>query len=160
MIGSFVGALIALAARVADRIEKRDKREEARDLRPMVEALAHSRAQLIDHIELLERELATERHMSAHWLGEAQRLIRERRQQEAVLANADLNRAMAQQNMALYQQQALAQQSQQAQFTNALAQAQNQQAFANEHWCNCVPSRAQVWGASHGLVNQLNRGDE
>ena len=32
--------------------------------------------------------------------------------------------------------------------------AQQMQNF--EGFCNCVPSRAQVWGAQHGLVQQLN----
>jgi acetyl-CoA acetyltransferase len=152
MIGSFVGALLGIVARVADRIEKKDKTDHAAvalSLRRAVEALARSRALLVDHIELLERELATERRMSAHWLGEAQRLIRDDRRREAVLAPQMAQ--SYQQNMALYQ---LAQAQQ-----NALAQ-QNQQLGAQNLdagiWCNCVPSRAQVWGAQGGLVRQLN----
>jgi len=157
MIGSFVGALIALAARVADkgagqiaanRCKSEDEQRTNTDrMQALVDGLIRSRAQLIDHIELLERELATERHMSAHWLAEAQRLIREARAQR----QADINHAQAQQNSLLahaqcYQQQPLAQQ----------LGAQNLDAGI---WCNCVPSRAQVWGASHSLVNQLNRGE-
>jgi hypothetical protein len=149
-------ALVPAAKRArriaADRCKSEDEQRTNTDrmqaLVHEVEALASSRAQLLDHIELLERELAAERQMSAHWLAEAQRLIRDRR---------------AQQDMALYQQQALLGQSQSCQQQafaqyNPLAQ-QNQQLGASLNARNCVPSRAQVWGAQHGLVNRLNQGD-
>ena len=138
-----IGAVGALVPALAARRDKSDVGDKTHprfiagydaglnDGRRAVDQLVRSRAQLVDAIELLERELAAERRMSAHWLAEAQRLIGEARER----------RERQQQAMAQY---------------NPLAQAQDQQAFANPLWCNCVPSRAQVWGARQGLVQQLN----
>jgi hypothetical protein len=130
-----------------------------KDGRRAVDGLVRSRAQLVDHIELLERELSLERQMSAHWLAEAQRLIRDNRDWRAYQPQQDPRQALAQADA---QAQALTRyaQMQQAQQTMALALAQAQQnAQQDGSFCNCVPSRAQVWGASQGLVQQLNRGD-
>jgi hypothetical protein len=156
-----IGALVALVpaakrarqlAAIGCKLED-EHRTNAYLMQALVDGLMRSRAQLVDHIELLERELATERQMSAHWLAEAQGLIRERRRQD----EAEADRAQAQFAQQSQSYQDTTQQQQQAQ-QNLLAQAQNQQAFAQAR-CNCVPSRAQVWGAQHGLVNQLNRGE-
>jgi phage shock protein A len=169
LTGTLIGALVALVPALAARRDKTDRTAiddkthprfiagydaGLKDGRRAVEPLHRSRAQLIGHIELLERELAAERQMSAHWLAEAQRLIRENRRQEA---------AVLAPQMALYQQQAACSQQAQTQMQqhqqhqqNLAALGQQQLAFAQNQFCNCVPSRAQVWGAQHGLVQSLN----
>jgi hypothetical protein len=121
--------------------------------------------ELEGYISELERELAAERNLSTHWIGEAARLARENREQRACQPQQDprqaLEQAMAQQQAAWAQQQAetrafydqvaYAQQAQQ----NHLSQL-GEPLQQSGLWCNCVPSRAQVWGAQHGLVQQLN----
>lgn len=125
---TIVGAFLAVIARAKP---ERTKAEEE------VEHLRRSHARLIDHIERLERELALAQRVVEHWRGEAQRLARlnrEERERDDGF-NAQMQQAQAQQALAIYNQQAAA------------------------HWqgaCNCVPSRAQVWGAENGLVQQLN----
>ena len=129
---TIVGALLAVVARpqaVGVRLEKQERTKEERE----IGHLARSHARLVDHIERLERELALAQELLAHWRDEAARLARENHER----------RAMAQYNAIMAQQQ----QAQQ----NALGQESVCQGF-----CNCVPSRAQIWGAQHGLVQQLN----
>ena len=135
---TIVGALLAVVGRpqpAGARIEKE------------IGHLRRSHARLIDHIERLERELALTQELLAHWRGEAARLARQNRK-ERETPQYDANMA---------QQQFLQAQAQQAQQTIACAQ---QNALGQESvyqgFCNCVPSRAQVWGAQHGLVQQLN----
>lgn len=140
---TIVGALLAVVAR-----PKQEQRE--------VEHLRRSHARLIDHIERLERELALTQELLAHWRNEAARLAREnreRREQSSQTLYAQYHSALQQELIG--QQQFSRQQG--------LLQAQNQQLAACapqmqtfEGFCNCVPSRSQVWGASHGLVQQLN----
>jgi hypothetical protein len=132
-------------------------------LRTENERLTRSHARLVDHIETLEREILLEQHISTHWKEEAERLakhsiasrLRAEAQEQAALMRqyqglqpmrpADGRQALAQAqtNAALAQQHQLA----------AMGQAQNLQAQyaglqgAYQGFCNCVPSRAQVWGA-------------
>jgi hypothetical protein len=132
---------------------------EVERLRTEVERLTRSHARLLDHIETLEREFLIEQHISTHWKAEAERLAKhsvalrqraEAQEQQALMMRqyqglqptprwAEMNGrsamayAQAQQNLANQQQFA------------AMGQAQTQQqAFGG--FCNCVPSRAQVWG--------------
>ena len=111
------------------------------------ERLTRSHARLvdhIDHIETLEREILLEQHICAHWKEEAERLAKhaiasrlraETQEQQALMARyQDWQPLPAnplagpQQNLANYANQAQTQ----------------QQAYAG--FCNCVPSRVQVWG--------------
>ena len=125
--------------------------------------LTRSTARLVDHIETLEREILIEQHISSHWKAEAERQARQsreaREQGELLRATPELDaQYRAQQQLASQQMQAQAQ-AQQAQAQQAFYQQQNlanQQAGlaqyaglqgAFEGFCNCVPSRAQVWGA-------------
>jgi hypothetical protein len=112
--------------------------------------LTRSTARLVDHIEALERELLIEQHISTHWKAEAERQARQSREaREAREArqhaqaqglqawNGGAPGAQAQMNAAMAQQQQL------ADYAN---QAQGLQQNAYGGFCNCVPSRAQVWG--------------
>ena len=142
---TIVGALLAVVARPmkehpSDRLEKVVAR---------VEQLTRSQAKLVDHIERLERELALAQGVLEHWRDEAARLARQNREQRDMMYAAMAQQAQAQQNSA-YQQ---AQQNHLSQLGEPLQQLQYAQ--QNSLWCNCVPSRAQVWG-QHGLVQQLN----
>jgi hypothetical protein len=140
---TIVGALLAVVGRPQPAGARPEKQERE------IGHLARSHARLIDHIERLERELALTQELLAHWRAEAARLARENRENRA---GAMVQAAIAQQTMAAAQQQ-------QAQNQNMAyaQQALNQQLSASfEGFCNCVPSRAQVWGAQHGLVQQLN----
>ena len=140
---ALVGALVALMPpALFDDKKKRDRE---------VEHLRRSHAQLIDHIERLERELAMEQSMVAHWREEARRIaMMTRESREAAEAR---RHAQAQQVNQLLGQHHYQQQQLNAQ--NALAQQQQ----GYQGWCNCVPSRAQVWGSQNGLVQALNRGE-
>jgi hypothetical protein len=144
IIGALVALVPALAARrrlAAIGCKLEDEHRTSTDrMQALVDGLVRASAQLVDHIELLERELATERQMSAHWRASARR-----RQDEAEVNVQAYYLQQLQQNALAQPQHQLGQQFAQA----------NQQAFQ----CNCVPSRAQVWGAQHGLVHQLNRGE-
>jgi hypothetical protein len=174
LIGTAIGALVALLPRpTLDKADARfiagydaglkDGRREAKDAQVEVERLTRSHARLVDHIETLEREILLEQHISTHWKEEAERLakhsiasrLRAEAQEQAALMRqyqglqpmrpADGRQALAQAqtNAALAQQHQLA----------AMGQAQNLQAQyaglqgAYQGFCNCVPSRAQVWGA-------------
>lgn len=143
---TIVGALLAVVARPMkehpwDRLEKVVAR---------VEQLTRSQAKLVDHIERLERELALAQGLLEHWRDEAARLARQNREQRAMMCAAMGQQAQAQQNSAYQQAQ---QQNHLSQLDEPLQQLQYAQ--QNSLWCNCVPSRAQVWG-QHGLVQQLN----
>jgi hypothetical protein len=139
--------------------------------------LRRSHARLVDHIETLEREILLEQHICAHWKEEAERLARQSREaREAREQQARLALQAHLQALALEQQAPMAQrqnplptpswaemngrnamayaQAQSAQQQNlalaqqhqlAMNQVNQQQAFG---FCNCVPSRAQVWGAA------------
>jgi hypothetical protein len=165
LIGTAIGALVALLPRPSlDKADARfiagydaglkDGRREAKDAEVEVERLTRSHARLLDHIETLEREFLIEQHISTHWRAEAERLAKhsvalrqrgEAQEQQALMMRqyqglqpmppADGRQALAQaqQNAALGQQFA------------AMGQAQTQQQ-AYGGFCNCVPSRAQVWG--------------
>jgi len=125
----------------------------------------------IDRSELLrlERDLHLQKLVAAHWKDEAQRIaIQSRQEREALQARiAGLERErddwqaramrwpveqaqMQQAQQALAQQQAnlaLAQQAQLAQYQGMLGA---QPASVFDGWCNCVPSRSQVWAANRG----------
>jgi hypothetical protein len=160
LIGTAIGALVALLPRPS--LDKADARfiagydaglkdgcREAKEAEVEVERLTRSHARLVDHIETLEREILLEQHICRHWKEEAERLAKH--------AIASRLRAEAQEQQALqvarpqYHQAALlqsqaAQQQMQAQQYAQLAYA-NPQGLqgAFEGFCNCVPSRAQVW---------------
>ena len=160
LIGTAIGALAPFLPRPqADKADPRfiagydaglkDGRREAKDAEVEVERLTRSHARLVDHIETLEREILLEQHICRHWKEEAERLAKH--------AIASRLRAEAQEQQALqvarpqYHQAALlqsqaAQQQMQAQQYAQLAYA-NPQGLqgAFEGFCNCVPSRAQVW---------------
>ena len=160
LIGTAIGALVALLPRpTLDKADARfiagydaglkDGRREAKEAEVEVERQTRSHARLVDHIETLEREILLEQHICRHWKEEAERLAKH--------AIASRLRAEAQEQQALqvarpqYHQAALlqsqaAQQQMQAQQYAQLAYA-NPQGLqgAFEGFCNCVPSRAQVW---------------
>ena len=130
--------------------------------------------------ENLNRDLAIQRALVDHWKGQARILaqaLRREREQRAYQPQQDPHQALADaqanaQALALYSQmqqsQALQQYAQaQAQHyasmvPSPLGQGQLGQQFGLqqhggfEGFCNCVPSRAQVWGASHGLVQEVD----
>jgi gas vesicle protein len=144
LIGTAIGALVAL---VPARRPEDDKTArlalKLADLSAKFDALTRTREQLVNHIELIERQLDAERALASHWRGEAQRLARENR------LSREQNDLSALYNQAAMQQsQTLAQQNFYNQQTNAQQLGQG--------FCNCVPSRAQVWGAHGGLVQRLN----
>jgi predicted RNase H-like nuclease (RuvC/YqgF family) len=171
LIGTAIGALVALLPRpTLDKADARfiagydaglkDGRREAKDAQVEVERLTRSHARLVDHIETLEREILVEQHICRHWKEEAERLARasrearEERDRRALQTQLQMLQSQAaQQQLGLQQNQQLAAYADPALQTahenmlgaqNALA-AYNQQAYAG--FCNCVPSRAQVWGA-------------
>jgi len=165
LIGTAIGALVALLPRpTLDKADARfiagydaglkDGRREAKDAEVEVERLNRSHARLVDHIETLEREILLEQHICAHWKEEAERLAkravalreaRERQEQQALrVASPQYHQA------AMLQSQAAQQQMQAQQYAQlAYANPQGLQG-AFEGFCNCVPSRAQVWGANRG----------
>jgi hypothetical protein len=142
LIGTAIGALapflpqkvITSPCDVMDKADPRfiagydaglkDGRREAKDAHIEVERLTRSHARLVDHIETLEREILLEQHICAHWKEEAERLARASRE--------------AREGQQAFQRVQQAQQ-------NAYANPQGLQG-AYEGFCNCVPSRAQVWG--------------
>lgn len=144
---AIIGALVALLPQAP---RKPTLESEIARLRLENKNLARSHARLVDHIEALEREILAEQHISTHWKAEAGRLARqsrearearERREQingRNALAFAQFAQEnfLAQQNAILAQQQSI--QAQQ----NLQAQQLGQQ---DGRFCNCVPSRAQVW---------------
>ena len=167
LIGTVIGALVALVP----------ARKDPRDIE--IERLNRSHAQLADHIEDLEREIAIQRSLKAHWRDEAKRIARqarETRQQRERLATVGWQEHAAQTQQNIYNQGMLGQHAQQNALSAMQAQhyasmvpsdlgqgqlgqgrsPQNMPQGAFDGFCNCVPSRAQVWGAQHGLVQRLN----
>ena len=134
---AIIGALVALLPQAPP---KPALESEIARLRLENKNLARSHARLVDHIEALEREILAERHISIHWKAEAGRLaIQSREAREARERREQINGRNALAFAQFAQQNAiLAQQSIQAQ-QNA------QQQFQDGSFCNCVPSRAQVW---------------
>ena len=134
---AIIGALVALLPQAPP---KPTLESEIARLRLENKNLARSHARLVDHIEALEREILAERHISIHWKAEAGRLaIQSREAREALERREQINGRNALAFAQFAQQNAiLAQQSIQAQ-QNA------QQQFQDGSFCNCVPSRAQVW---------------
>ena len=125
---ALVGALMALVPAVPKPQPKPDHELEIERLKRTVETLEYE-------LESVTRELANERLISTHWIGEASRIARQAREER--------EQRQAREPLALYAKY------------NALVQ-QHAGAFG---FCNCVPSRSQVWGAAHGLVRRLNQGE-
>ena len=97
----------------------------------------------------------------AHWRETAERIARQSREAREAQIGWQQHDALVQQAQA---QQAFALQAQyQQQLGQQLGQCaaqQNMPQGAFEGLCNCVPSRAQMWGAQHGLVQRLNDGSD
>ena len=137
---AIIGALVALLPQAQP---KPTLESEIARLRLENMNLARSHARLVDHIEALEREILAERHISIHWKAEAGRLaIQSREAREARERREQINgrnalafAQYAQQNALLAQQQSI----------QAQQNIQAQQQFQDGSFCNCVPSRAQVW---------------
>ena len=137
---AIIGALVALLPQAQP---KPTLESEIARLRLENMNLARSHARLVDHIEALEREILAERHISIHWKAEAGRLARQSREaREARERREQINgrnalafAQYAQQNALLAQQQSI----------QAQQNIQAQQQFQDGSFCNCVPSRAQVW---------------
>ena len=137
---AIIGALVALLPQAPP---KPTLESEIARLRLENKNLARSHARLVDHIEALEREILAERHVSIHWKAEAGRLARQSREaREARERREQINgrnalafAQFAQQNALLAQQQSI----------QAQQNIQAQQQFQDGSFCNCVPSRAQVW---------------
>jgi hypothetical protein len=176
LIGTAIGALAPFLPRPSlDKADPRfiagydaglkDGRREAQEAEVEVERLTRSHARLVDHIETLEREILLEQHICAHWKEEAERLakhsIASRQRAEALEQQALAAQALVAQrqnpltpswaemngrNAMAYAQLQQAQLAQLAQYAQYAGQAQGLQG-AFEGFCNCVPSRAQVWGA-------------
>ena len=185
---AIIGALVALLPPAL--LQPKDKDSEA-------EKLARANARLIDHIQSLERELLTERHLTQtrieeietlnrdlavqrdlarHWRGETMRVAERARENRdaAEKAQTALARhvrsnpydgrqalAWAQQNALQNAQTQIAQLNQLTQLNqlNQLTQQAQQGAF--DGFCNCVPSRAQVWAEEeNSLVQRLNNRSE
>lgn len=157
---ALVGALVALVARPPEPQRTKDQEEIAR--------LKRSHARLIDRIETLElenegleRELTAERNLLTHWIGEASRFAREAREQRERLIrqNYQPQQQLLAQGAQVALNQALAQQQLQIANTQqamAYAQCNNaQNAFAG--FCNCVPSRTQMFDAMVEQLNHLGR---
>jgi hypothetical protein len=148
---ALVGALVALVARPPEPQRTKDQEEIAR-LKRRVETLEVE-------VESLERELAAERNLLTHWIGEASRFAREAREQRERLIrqNYQPQQQLLAQDPQVALNQALqaraAQQHAYAQCNNA--RNQQQQAFAG--FCNCVPSRGQMFDAMVERLNQLGR---
>ena len=149
---TIVGAFLAVAGRPK---QERPKQELE------IEALRRSHTRLADHIERLERELAMAQQVLEHWRDEAARLARENRERREYRnqAQACAQAQQVQQNVAMAQYaMAHLHAMQDGRYLGAqgllAGHAQQMQTF--DGFCNCVPSRAQVWGAQHGLVQQLN----
>jgi hypothetical protein len=166
LIGTAIGALVALLPRPSlDKADARfiagydaglkDGRLEAKEANGVIDGLNRSHARLLDHIETLEREILLEQHICRHWKEEAERLAKhaiasrlraEAQEQQALMARYQDWQPLPANPLAGAQQwaqQNLA--NQQHQLANYANQAQTQQqAYAG--FCNCVPSRVQVWG--------------
>lgn len=89
----------------------------------------HRLAQLENTVNLLESRLRVSESLVDHWRSEARRLVHERARERAWIEAQN--------------------------FAQAAAQYQAQFSILR----NCVPSRSQVLGASHGLVERLGLGE-
>ena len=177
LIGTFVGALLALlpARRPDEDGDAAPSVELQRALR-RITRLECSRANLIEHIEMLEDELRASRRLTAEARGErdALRSEVERLWQERAIERAhplvravdqdQINRAFAlgmaqaqaSQNMALAQQAQAAQQMQNYAMAQQGQQGQQLGSLQQDgRFCNCVPSRSQVWAQ----VERLNEAE-
>jgi hypothetical protein len=133
---AIVGALMALLPKPEKPVQSPVDSE--------VDRLTRSHARLVDHIERLERELLLEQHLCIHWREAAMRIAKQSRE-------AREQYQPQQQLLPQNPQQALAQAQLNSQYAQALYQhAQNQQAAQWQGFCNCVPSRSQVWEANRG----------
>ena len=149
---ALVGALVALVPAVPKPQPKPKHELEIERLNRRVETLEYE-------LESVTRELAAERQLSTHWIGEASRIAkqaREEREERDRAKRLQLMREVRSGTQANYAsaQQAQAQQLAQQNLLAQYADPQQAQAFG---FCNCVPSRSQVWGAGNDLVQQLNR---
>ena len=149
---ALVGALVALVPAVPKPKPKPKHELEIERLNRRVETLEYE-------LESVTRELANERMLSTHWIGEASRIAKQARVEREQFSQYN---ALAQQlaNQPQNPQQALAQALQAQQNIDYQQQRQQlaqQQAQNYSSFCNCVPSRSQVWGAGNDLVQQLNR---
>jgi hypothetical protein len=164
---SFIGALMALVPAAKRALIGEDKWEErlSRDrLLKHVALLNRSRAELIEHIEIMQKSLDDERRVTHLWREETRRLEAEVRRlnQSAHRCQhqAQLNQAMAQQNRAIEQQNQMM-----AQF-QGLAQTQNvgllgalglQQAAQAQAQANPCLRSIEDCGMHHAeIVNRLN----
>ena len=142
LIGTAIGALVAL---MPPALLRKPKDE------PEVEI-----ARLKREIEDLERGLAAERNLSRHWMDEAYAIARNAREERDRRDLQIMRQYQPQQHQALQQaQRAQAQAMQNVQYQQQqLANQQlGSQAGVFDGFCNCVPSRHQMFDA---MVEQLN----
>lgn len=143
---AMIGALVALLPPFPPRPEPEQPSLDSEIERLTREnwRLARSHARLVDHIERLEREILTEQHICNHWKEEAERLARQSREARET--------RLSQEALALYQRPPNMRGQELLQAQQALQGQQRRQAF-----CNCVPSRSQVWGAADAAAEHLAR---
>ena len=180
LIGTAVGALVALVAKAP---KPETEKTNPRFIAGYDAGLKDGRLEVRRYIGELERELTAERALSTHWIGAAARIARAAReereqleresamslyaryqdalrremigqyqpQQQLLAQNAQQAQAQAMQNITYEQQanQQLGVQHQNQQF----AWAQHRGGSVFEGFCNCVPSRGQMFDA---MVEQLN----
>ena len=141
---AFVGALLALLPRPEKPVPIPVESEVER-LTKENDRLERSHARLVDHIERLERELLLEQHLCTHWREAAQRIAKQSREEREA---RELR--LSQEALALYQHQTQQNAQAQAQLGMQQCAMQNAQAALGMQnvfggFCNCVPSRSQVW---------------
>ena len=151
---ALVGALVALVARPAKPQERPKHELEIERLNRRVETLEYDCA-------CLERELAAERRLSTHWIGEASRFARQAREMREMWAQRERYQPMQDPRHAALYQQMQAQQLYNGLPPGAQAFQQVQQNQQNQQqafgFCNCVPSRHQMFDAMVEQLNQLGR---
>jgi hypothetical protein len=134
LIATAIGALVAL-------LPYRPKGDKPKYVSPdQVVArdfvrLRRSHAQLVNHIESLEREILLEQHLCAHWKEAAQRLAKQSRE-----AREEREAQAAQLDALAFSQPAAP-----AYPTVPSPVAGSAPVPIGQGFCNCVPSRAQVW---------------
>ena len=141
---ALVGALVALVARPKDEPDV-----EASRLRRQIQKLERELETFRVDYDALGRELTAERNLLTHWIGEASRFAREAREARE---RADLLRAIANGTQRYQPQQQLL-----AQCNNAQNQQQMMWRENYEGFCNCVPSRTQMFDVMVEQLNQLGR---
>ena len=142
LIGTAVAALVAL---MPPALLRKPKDE------PEVEI-----ARLKREIEDLERGLAAERNLSRHWMDEAYAIARNAREERDRRDLQIMRQYQPQQHHALQHQAQQAQAMQNVQYQQQQLANQQQlgsQAGVFDGFCNCVPSRHQMFDA---MVEQLN----